>query len=139
ADDHDFLACGEDRLDLAKRLAADAPVLLWQEFHREMDALKLAPGDRQVARLFTAAGQHDSVVLLYQLVSRDVYADVRIVVKGYAFRLHLFDAAVDVDLLHLEIGNAVAQQAAGLGPTLVDMHVVTGARELLRAGKPGRS
>jgi hypothetical protein len=39
-------------------------------------------------------------------------------------------------LLHLEIGNAVTQQPAGLGPALEQMHVVAGARELLRAGHP---
>ena len=35
----------------APRLAADAAVLLRQEVHREMDAVELAAGDRQVARL----------------------------------------------------------------------------------------
>ena len=38
-------------------------------------------------------------------------------------------------LFHLEVGNAVAQQAAGLGVLLIDMDVVAGARELLRASK----
>ena len=41
-------------------------------------------------------------------------------------------------LLHLEVGDAVAQQAAGLGEFLEHMHVVAGARELLRAGHAGR-
>ena len=61
------------------------------------------------------------------------------VMEGHALGLHLRDAAVDVDLLHLEVGNAVAQQAAGLGVLLEDVHVVAGARELLRAGEPGRA
>ena len=59
--------------------------------------------------------------------------------EHHAFGLHLRDAAVDVVLLHLEVGNAVAQKAAGLGVLLVDMNGVSGARELLRAGKPCRS
>ena len=42
-------------------------------------------------------------------------------------------------LLHLEVGNAVAQQAAGLGVLLEDVHLVAGARELLGAGKPRRA
>ena len=62
-----------------------------------------------------------------------------VVVEGDALGLHLRDAAVDVMLLHLEVGNAVAQQAAGLGVFLVDVHVVAGARELLRAGHAGRA
>ena len=57
------------------------------------------------------------------------------VVEGDALGLHLRDAAVDDVLLHLEIGNAVAQQAAGLGVFLEQMHVMAGARELLRAGE----
>ena len=57
----------------------------------------------------------------------------------HALRLHLLDAALDVDLFHLEVGNAVAQQAAGLGPALIDMHLMPGARELLRAGQAGRA
>ncbi len=57
------------------------------------------------------------------------------IMEGHAFGFHLRDAAVDVVLFHLEVGNAVAHQAAGLGPLLVDMDVVAGARELLRAGQ----
>ena len=61
------------------------------------------------------------------------------VMEGHALGLHLRDADVDDALLHLEVGDAVAQQAAGLGVLLVDVHVVAGARELLRAGHAGRS
>ena len=64
------------------------------------------------------------------------------VVEGDALGLHLRDAAVDDVLLHLEVGDAVAQQAAGLGVLLEEVHVVAGARELLRAGHaagPSRS
>ena len=56
--------------------------------------------------------------------------------EGDALGFHLRHAAVDDVLFHLEVGNAVAKQAAGLGEFLEDMHVVAGARELLRAGKP---
>jgi hypothetical protein len=44
-----------------------------------------------------------------------------------------------VVLLHLEIGDAVTEQAAGLGEFLEQMHIVAGARELLRAGHAGRT
>ena len=138
ADDDDVLAVGEDRRGLVRRLAADAAVLLRQEFHREMNAVEFAAGDRQVARLFGAAGQHHRVVILDDVFDRRVDADMRVVMERHAFRLHLRDAAVDVNLFHLEVGNAVAQQAAGLGEFLVDMHVVAGARELLRGGKSRR-
>ena len=59
--------------------------------------------------------------------------------EDHAFRLHLGDAAVDDLLLHLEVGNTVTQQAAGLGVLLVDMDIVAGARELLRGRHAGRA
>ena len=40
--------------------------------------------------------------------------------------------------LHLEVGNAVAQQPASLRPSLIDMHIVADAGELLRAGEARR-
>ena len=61
------------------------------------------------------------------------------VMEGDALGFHLRDAAVDDVLFHLEVGNAIAQQAAGLGEFLVHMHVVAGARELLRAGQARRA
>src|ERR1700746_1313789 len=57
------------------------------------------------------------------------------IVEHHAFRLHLRDAAVDKVLLHLEVGNAVAEKPAGLGVLLEQMHLMAGARELLRAGE----
>ena len=59
--------------------------------------------------------------------------------EGHALLLHLRDPQVDVMLLHLEVGNAIAHQPAGLGVLLVEMHLVAGARELLRAGHAGRA
>ena len=123
---------------VAGRLAADAAVLLRQEVHGEMDAVELAAGDRQVARLLGAAGENHGVVVGEELISSEIHADMGVVMEDYAFGLHLRDAAVDVMLLHLEVGNAVAQQPAGLGVFLVDVNLVAGARELLRAGKAGR-
>ena len=120
--------------------AADAAVLLRQEIHGEMDAVELAARDRQVARLLGAAGQRHRVVVLQQLFDRQVDADMGAVVEGDAFAFHLRRRGMStMPLLHLEVGNAVAQQAAGLGVLLVEMHVVAGARELLRAGHAGRA
>ncbi len=59
--------------------------------------------------------------------------------KVDAFRFHLLHAAVDDPLLHLEVGDAVAQQTAGLGVLLVDVHVMAGTRELLSGGETGRT
>src|SRR6201999_652223 len=66
-------------------------------------------------------------------------ADRRVVMEDHALGHHLRDAAVDDVLFHLEVGNAVAQQAAGLGMLLIDMHLMAGAGELLRAGEARRA
>ncbi len=101
------------------------------------------PGIRQVARRFRAAGQRQRVILLEHLARIDralaAAADMGAVVEGDAFAFHLRHAAVDDVLFHLEVGNAVTQQAAGLGVFLEHMHVVAGARELLRAGQARRA
>jgi hypothetical protein len=62
------------------------------------------------------------------------HADVRVVVEGDALRLHLRHAPVDMMLLHLEVGNAVAQQPSGLARLFEDMDAVPGARQLLGCG-----
>src|SRR5262249_53873809 len=52
---------------------------------------------------------------------------------------HLLHAAVDVVLLHLEVGDAVAQQATDGVAALVERDGVAGPGELLRGGEAGRS
>src|SRR6185437_11870727 len=138
ADDDDALAAGEDRLRAVGRFARHPPVLLRQIVHGEVDAVELAAGDRQVAALLGAAGQHHSVMPGDEFFRRDIDADVRAVMKDHALGLHLRDATVDVRFFHLEVGNAVAQEPAGLGEFLVDVDLVAGARQLLGAGQPGR-
>jgi hypothetical protein len=76
-------------------------------------------------------------VVLEQLVGRNVDADIGAVMEDDAFGLHLHDALVDVMLFHLEVGDAIAEQAARFRPTFVEMDLVAGACELLRAGKTG--
>src|SRR5260370_42106541 len=53
------------------------------------------------------------------------------------FGQHLFDTPIDEMLFHLEIGNAVAQQAADAVGLLEYRNVVTGAHELLGGGETG--
>ena len=66
---------------------------------------------------------------------RHVCADVGIGDEFDAFGAHLLDAALDVALLHFEIGDAVAQQAADAVGLFEDGDGVPGARELLRGGE----
>ena len=55
-----------------------------------------------------------------------------------ALGLHLGEAPVEVALLHLELGDAVAQQPADAVGPLEHDDVVAGAGELLGGGQPGR-
>ena len=64
---------------------------------------------------------------------------MRVAMEDDALGLHLLDAPLDGDLLHLEVGDAVAHQAAGLGVLLVDVHLVAGARQLLGRSHAGRA
>ena len=140
ADHHHVLAAGEDRRHVAERLVGDAAVLLRQEVHGEMDAVELAARDRQVARASRRRRQHDRVVAFGDALDRHADADMGVVVEDDALGFHLRDAPVDVTLLHLEVGDAVGEQAAGAWrASRRQVHVVAGARELLRAGQAGRA
>jgi hypothetical protein len=69
ADHDDMLAIGTQlALDLVARVDL---VLLGQEFHREVDAVQVAAGHGQVARLLGAAGQQHGVKIFLQLLGRD--------------------------------------------------------------------
>jgi hypothetical protein len=62
---------------------------------------------------------------------------VRVGDKGDALGAHLLDAAIDDVLFQLEVGNAVAQQAADAVVLLIDGDGVAGAAQLLRGGQAG--
>ena len=116
--------------ELALELVARVDlVLLGQELHGEVDAIEVAAGHRQVARLLGTAGQQHGIKIFVQLLGRDGFlgpvGDLGILAQtvfGGAHKhagaerdtlgLHLLHAAVDVRLFHLEVGNAVAQQPA---------------------------
>src|SRR5690606_17295451 len=85
-----------------------------------------------------AAGQQDGIVFGLELPGRDIGADVHTAMENDAFGLHLLETPVDDVLLELEVGNAIAKQAAGLRVLLVDVHVVSRAGELLRGGQARR-
>ena len=68
-----------------------------------------------------------------------VVADVDAGAEDGALAAHLVEAPVEVLLLHLELGDAVAQQAADLVGALVDRDGVAGAGQLLGGGQAGRA
>ncbi len=96
-----------------------------------MHALELLAGQAGIARGLGAAGEQHGVELAVQASEGAGDADIDAVMELHALGLHLPHAAVDVALLHLEVGDAVAQQAAGLRLALEDVDVVADAGELL--------
>ena len=77
-----------------------------------MDAVQLAAGHRQIARLAGTASQQDGVVVGAQACHRHVDADVHAGPEDHALFLEHRQPAIEEALLHLEFGNPVAQQAA---------------------------
>ena len=102
-----------------------------QVLHRLVDAGQLAAGHRQVAPGGCAARQHERVVRREQHLDVDEIADGCVRAELGALRFHLLDAAIEVALLHLELGNAVAQQATDAVRTLEHDDLVPGPGELL--------
>src|SRR5262245_5883352 len=137
ADHHHALPRRKNRFDLALRFARNATVLLRQIGHGEVDAFEIAARDFEVAGMLGTAREQNGVIVVLQRLDGEVEADMNVAVKSDAFGLHLLHAAFDDVFLHLEIGNAVAEQAAGKNVLLVNLHVVAGAGELLRRGKSG--
>ena len=97
------------------------------------------PGTSQVARRSAPPAITSDVVVVQQPLHRDVDADLDAGAEDHAFGLHLPDAAVDQLLLHLEVGDAVAQQAADPVGLLEHGRRVAGAGQLLGAGQAGRA
>ena len=131
------LPCGGDRRLV--EVALLHPVGPRQVLHRLVDAVELAtrvPAGRATPSRRPRARPRRTVL---QVVDRHVLADVRVRPELRALGFHLVDAAVEVTLLHLELGNAVAQQAADAVGALEHRDVVTRARQLLRGGEPGRA
>ena len=75
------------------------------------------PGTGRSRHSGGAAGEHEGVELAAQLVDVEVDADLHAGAELGALGLHLLEAAVEVALLHLELGDAVAEQPAdAVGP-----------------------
>ena len=139
ADDDHVLAVGEDRRLARDVLVAETAVLLGEIGHGVIDAGEVLAGQLRIARLLGAGAQQDGVEFIVQAGERLRHPDIDAVMEGDALGFHLPHAAVDMVLLHLEVGDAVAEQPAGLRLPLEHVHLVADAGELLRAGQAGRS
>jgi hypothetical protein len=95
------------------------------------------PGTGRSRGTRAPGGDDDRVVPLAQVIPGDVDPDVDARAEPGALGRHLGEAQVEVLLLHLEVGDAVAQQAADAVVALEDRDGVTRAGELLRGREPG--
>ncbi len=130
-----FLPSDVDRRGL--EVALLHPVGVGQVLHRLVDAGELPPRDRQIAPPGGPAGEDDGVELAPQPVGVDVAADLDAGAELGALGPHLVEPAIEVALLHLELGDAVAQQAAEAVGPLEHHDVVAGPGELLGGGQAG--
>src|SRR3954453_20047026 len=102
-----------------------------------MDALEVAARDRRVARHARADREHDRVVLVAELGSGDVDADVHAEAKLHAFVGELREPPHDDVLLDLEVRDAEANEPTAGLVALEDGDEMPGAVELLCGCKAG--
>ena len=101
--------------------------------HGEVDTAQFTSGHLGVvAGLQRADSKNDGVVTIAQLGDGQVVSDVAVGDELGALPRHLGDPPVDVRLLHLVLGDAVAEQTADTVVSLVDGHRMTRSGELLR-------
>ncbi len=99
------------------------------------------PGTVEIARLAGAAGQQHRVEVAAQVAGRQIDAGVDARPEDDAFGRQQIEPAIEHPLLHLELGDAVAQQPADAVALLEHGHAVAGAVELRRRrrDRPGPS
>src|SRR2546426_7907132 len=138
ADDDHALAAGGDEALVGHRIALAAPILQREVFHGEVDSRELPSGDRQIARGAGAAGEHEGVELPPELFHGHGDPDMAVDPELDTLGLHLTETPVEGALLHLELGDPIAQEPAD--PVIPFEHgdPVPGSAELLGGGKPRR-
>ena len=104
-----------------------------------MDAVEIAPRNVEIARHARARGDKDRVELPHHVTCGDVDARLDARFKHDAFGPHLLQTAVDHPFLQLEVGDAVAKDAAGPVGLFEDGNVVARSRKRLRGRETGRA
>src|SRR6266508_389855 len=138
ADDDDVPAAGADEALVQDEIALAEPILQRQVLHGEVDPPELPSGDRQIAWGAGPAAEQEGVELPPELFHGDGDPHVAVDFELDALDLHLIEAPVEDALLHLELGDPVAQEPADPVLPLEDGHPVAGAVELLGRGEPRR-
>ena len=138
AAEHDHVAAaGIDRVD--DRSSGLAPVLAAQVVHGLMHPRQSATRYVEVARGLGADRQAHGVESGAQAGERDVAADLAAGAKLDAFAGKQVDAARELGLGELEVGNAVGHQATDHIVAFEHRDPVSGAIQLLGTGEPRRT
>ena len=104
-----------------------------------MNSLQPASGNGEVARSSGARGQQHDVEGALEVAGRQIVADVHAGLEGHALLEHLLYTPVNHPFFKLEIGNAVAQDAArAVGPLEHDDRMAH-TPQLLRRREAGRA
>ncbi len=130
------LPFGEDRAGRTDVVAGHTTVLLNEEIHREVNALEFAAGNRKVARNPRTHRQHHGVEVAQEVFAPDVGPHRHAGAESNAFAAHLLEPRIDDALLHLEVGDPVAEKTAEAIVALEENDVVAGAGKLLRRREP---
>src|SRR5687768_9067235 len=101
-----------------------------------MDAIEVASGNPKIAADGGADSQHDRVIALPELRAGDLDPDLDSAMEVSALIQHLPNAAIQNRLLHLELGNAIAQQPARRVRPFEDCNRVPGTSQLLSGCQP---
>src|SRR6266852_1586996 len=136
-DDDHVLALGGDELGVGYGVSLAATVLEREVIHGEVDAPELAAGDLEVARPLGASSQDDGIEVFAQGGDRDGHPDVGPNPELDPGSFHESQAPRQDALLHLEFGDAVAQEPAHPVRLLEDGDEVAGTIQLLGRGQAG--
>src|SRR5581483_5552579 len=99
--------------------------------HGKVNALELPSRNVQIAARFRPASKEDRIELASQILYWNGMPHVRIGHKLHTLTFHLVKTAIDHLLLHLEFGNAVAQQSTDPIRFFIDRDPMPGTIELL--------
>src|ERR1700719_3228332 len=98
------------------RIAGHPSILKREEVHCEMNAIEVAPGYVEIARMLRPCRENHRIVFREQLARVNAVgagsAYVPVDAELDAFELHLLRSAVDMVLAHLAVRTAVSKQAA---------------------------
>src|SRR5437762_12329738 len=103
ADDHHVFSLRGNSIRVGDRVPFTQPVLLREVVNGEMDAGKVAPGNRQIPRRRGSAAEDDRIEITLQGRDRNIDADIETGSEDDAFLLHQRQASIEQSLLELEL------------------------------------